>query len=156
MISLVTICHHTELLRFYWLYSPCWTFHLFNYFVTGSLYFLISLTYFTHPPILLPPPVCSLNLWTCESVSVLFCFYIPQKSKIIWYLSFSFWLILPNIIYSRSIHVKNGKISFFSTANIPNVYIQWNIIYHIICTYTPHLLYPFICWHLGCFLILAL
>ena len=56
----------------------------------------------------------------------------------LWYLSFSVWLILLNIIPSRSIHaVANGKISFFLWPS--------NILLYI-CTDR----------HLGCFRILAI
>ena len=43
-----------------------------------------------------------------------FQFYSPQMSEIIWFLAFSNGLILPSIIFSRSIHaVANGSISSF-------------------------------------------
>ena len=50
-ISLVVICHHTKWSQYYRPYSPCETFHPHHhsfFFVTRSLYLLISFTYFTH------------------------------------------------------------------------------------------------------------
>ena len=50
-VNLVTICHHTKLLQYYWLYSLCCILHPFDiYFMTGSLYLLISFTYLSVPP----------------------------------------------------------------------------------------------------------
>ena len=57
--------------------------------------------------------------------SILLCFYSPQISEIIWYLSFSTWLISLSIIPSRSIHVvANGTILF----------LWWNNILLCVCT----------------------
>ena len=39
MISLVTVCHHTKLLQYYWLYSLCYTLHPETYYFI--LYLLI-------------------------------------------------------------------------------------------------------------------
>ena len=48
---------------------------------------------------------------------VYFVHLIPHISKIIWYLSFSDWLISLSIILSRSIHaVTKDKISFYFRA----------------------------------------
>ena len=58
--------------------------------------------------------------------------------EIIWYLSFSVWLILLRIIHSRSIHaIANGKISF--------LFNGW-VVFHCLYIYISHLLYPFIYW----------
>ena len=132
------------------LYSPCCTFHPCDwliYFVTGSLYLLIFLTYFTHPLTPLPSDSHLFVLCICESLSVLLClfvllFQIPHISEIMWYLPFSVWLTSLNIIPSRSIHVvANGKILFFFMA----LYM-----YHIL------FIHSFIDGHLGCFHILAI
>ena len=59
---------------------------------------------------------CSLNPRVCFSVVCLFLYLFSDSTykKIIWYLSFSFWLIWLCIIFFRSIHVvANSKISFF-------------------------------------------
>ena len=45
--SLLTMC--PQLLQCDWLYPSWGAFHFNDYFVTGSVYPLISLTYFTHP-----------------------------------------------------------------------------------------------------------
>ena len=67
--SLVTICHHTNLLQYYYvphavLFIPV------THFVTRSLYLLISLTYFTHPSTALPFGNHLFILCIYESVSV--------------------------------------------------------------------------------------
>ena len=58
-------------------------------------------------------------LWVCSCFvpSVLLCCYTPQMREIIWYLSFSVWLISLSIIPSSSIHVvANGRICFLLMA----------------------------------------
>ena len=68
-VSPVTICHHTKTLS-YIEYIPnnvhfiLWLF----YFLTGSLYLLISLTFHSCPHPHWQPPIYSLYLWPC------FCF----------------------------------------------------------------------------------
>ena len=127
------------------------TFMWLIYFITGSLYLLISLTYFSHPPHPPPlwqPPVSSLYLWVYSVLLHLFIscvFQIPHISEIIWYFSFSVWLISFSIIPTRSIHVvANGKILFF---------FLWLI---ICCINIAHLPYPFIYqWALRLFLYLG-
>ena len=62
--------------QYYWLYSLCYTFHLMTCFVTGSLYLLVSLTYFSYSP----TPLLSGNhlyLWLCFCFMFfhLFCFF---------------------------------------------------------------------------------
>ena len=62
----------------------------------------------THPLPLLYPLLCFLYPCVCFLFLVCsFCFYIPLMSEIIWYLSFSTWLISLRI-FSRSIHVDIG------------------------------------------------
>ena len=76
------------------------------YFIIGSLYLLLPFTYFVcpHSPSLWQLPVCSLYLWVCFCFVLFVLFFkIPQKSEIIWYLSFSVWLISLSIIPFRSI-----------------------------------------------------
>ena len=57
----------------------------------------------------------SMNLCLfCRKVHLYHFLKITHVSDIIWYLSFSVWLISPSRIISRSIHVAtNGIISFF-------------------------------------------
>ena len=117
IISLVTICYHTKLLYYSCLYSPYYAFHPVIYFVTGSLYLLISLIYFTHPPTLSPPPTsCLFSLSMsrlCYICSFVLFFQIPHISKMLSFcLSLTFSL---NIITSRSTYVvANDQISSFS------------------------------------------
>ena len=87
---------------------------------------------FSPSPLPLPlpqPSVCSPYWWVSSVLSpslflyyvcfpslMFICFvsYIPHMSEVIWFLSFSDWLISLSIIPSSSIHVvANGKISFF-------------------------------------------
>ena len=122
MIKLVIFCHHTKVLHSYchWLYFPHCTFHnpRLIYFATGSLYLLIYLTYFSHPPTPIPFGKHLFVLCIYSSVYIL-CFFIffPKIwhiSKIIQYLFFFVWLISLSIMFSRSIYVvPKGKISFF-------------------------------------------
>ena len=113
-------------------------------FCNGKLQILISLLFHSssQPSPLLQLVVCSLYPWVSSVLSCLFVsfiFKIPKISEIIWYSSFSFWLILLSIILSRSVYVvTNGKVSFFFLwlNDIPShVYI---------CIYIPHLFYPLI------------
>ena len=111
------------------------------YFVTGSLYL-----YFPHLILSSPNLLTSDNylfvLCIYDSVSVLLCLFVCfSDSTYRWSLAvFIFlWLISHNRIPLKSIHVvANGTISFF----------LWWVMFHCVCVYiyTPHLLYPFICW----------
>ena len=142
-ISLVIVCHRTKLLQYCWLipHAVCFI-PVTHLFVTGTVYLLISLTCFSHPPppSLWQPPVFSLYLWLCFCFVLfvhLFWFLDLHISEIIQYLPFSVWFISLSIIPSRSIRVvANGKISFsFMARKYSSVYI-----------YIPHLLYSFIYW----------
>ena len=75
-------------------------------------------------------------------------FQIPHISDIIWYLSFSFWLISLAMIICSCIHVAaNGIISFFLCV------CGWVVLH---CLYVPHL-YPFMQnRYFGCFHVLAI
>ena len=70
-----------------------------------------------------PSPLVTVSLFISVTPVVfclLVCFvdYVPPIGEIIWYLSFTTWLILHSIMLSRSIHVvTKGRSSFFlSTA----------------------------------------
>ena len=109
------------------------------YYIIRGLYLLIPFTSFTDFATLLLPGNHLFVLCIYESVFILFCLFIccflDSTSKIMWYLSFSVWLISLGIRCSLSIHVvANSKISFF---------YGW-VVCH--CTSIPHLLYPFIYW----------
>ena len=64
-IALVAICHHMKIPYYSWAFSSLCTLHPCDiYFITRSLYLLISLTYFTYSPIpmLWKLPVCSISM----------------------------------------------------------------------------------------------
>ena len=93
-----------------------------TYFVTGSLYLLISLTHFFHSPTSFLSGNHLFVLCIYDSVSVLLCLFICfafldsiHKWK---YMIFVFlWLISLSIIPSTSLYVvANDKISFFFMA----------------------------------------
>ena len=88
-----------------------------TYFITGSSYLLASFTHFAHPspfPLYWLPPICSLYLWP-----LFWLFFwlrvgeISHKSEIIWYVSFSAFLVSLSIMSSRSIHNKWQGFSLF-------------------------------------------
>ena len=137
-ISLVTIRHHTKILQNYWLYSPCCTFHICDiYLVAGSLYLLISLTYYSPLQNSLPSGnhlFCSLYLWLCFWCLFICLVFLDSPYKWNHTVFVFLWLISLNIIPSRSIDVvANGK-DFI-------LFCGW-VIFH--CVHTPHLLYPFL------------
>ena len=130
----------SKLWQCYWPCFLCCTLYPMTYlFCTGDWYFLILFTYFV--PTARPHPAylffsVSMNLFSfCLCV-----FKISHICEIMWYLSFSVWLISLSIILSGSTHVvANGNIAFLWRSNVP-LYI-----------YT----YIFTCssidGHLGCF-----
>ena len=64
-ISLLTICHHTKLLQYYWLYSLCYTLHLWDLFYNWEFVLLNPLHLFCphpHPHTLWWLPVTFLYL----------------------------------------------------------------------------------------------
>ena len=74
-VSPVTICHHTKLLQYCWLYFLC--VHYIPgpiFLIAGSLYLLILSTYFICAPAFLPFGNHPFVQWLCiyESISVLF------------------------------------------------------------------------------------
>ena len=86
------------------------------YFITGNLCLLISLTYFTNPP-LHPSPLATTCMFSVSMTLFLFCYVC----SLVLFFVFSAWLISLSIMPSRSIHVvKNGKTSFsLRFSNIP-------------------------------------
>ena len=98
----------------YWAYFPCYTLHPCIYSVTTNFYFLIPLPFSPSPPKPPPlwgPPVCSLYPCICFCCLCLYCSLDSTCEEIIWYLSFSDWLISFSLIPSRYIHaVAKGKI----------------------------------------------
>ena len=68
---------------------------------------LIPSPFLPSPPTLHPSVSYQSVLCVYESVSILLVYFIrevPHISKIVWYLSFSGWLISLSIMFSRSIH----------------------------------------------------
>ena len=105
-------CHLSpfKLSQCYWPYRLCQTIITSLWFLSETFCFLISLTYFTHH---LTSPLPFGNnlsiLWICDCDSIWLClfvcfpsfvllFKIPHLGEIIWYLSFSLWLISLSII----------------------------------------------------------
>ena len=82
-------------------------------FITGGLYLLVCLIYFTHQPPDTPPLWQSLvcSLWVCFFIFNVYFFLIPCVSEIIWYLSFSVWLISLSIIPANVF--TNARFHFF-------------------------------------------
>ena len=65
IIALVPICHRTKISYYSWTFSSLCTLHTCDiYFITGSLYLLISLMYFIYSriPILWQLSVCSVSM----------------------------------------------------------------------------------------------
>ena len=118
--------------------SPSITIYLFTFFylslppfplaipiillsVSMRGFLLNPYTFSPSPSTPLPYDTCQPVLCIYESVFILFVciffYYNPHISEIIWYLSFSDWLISLSIIPCRSIHtLKKSKISFFFIA----------------------------------------
>ena len=98
---------------------PC--FHPPPWFCPGVLY---SSSWKSFPS-LSPPhsPLVTVKLFLISISLFIFCLlfsfvdYVPVKGEIIWYLSFTTWLISLSIMLSRSIHaVPKGRSSFFLSA----------------------------------------
>ena len=108
-----------------------------TYFITGSLYILVSLTYFTHPPVPISSAttVYSLYLWLCVylfSVSMTFSFYVFSFAFFFFrftshmLLSFSVWHISLSIMLSSpSMLLQTAR--FIITHG-------W-VIFHCVCMY---------------------
>lgn len=82
--------------------------------LTASSYSIPSpLTQSLDSPPIGQPARCSLELWDCfRFVCVDFVPQSPHRSEVMWYVSFSVWLISLGIMPARSIRVvANGRIS---------------------------------------------
>ena len=138
MISLVTICQHTDTLHNSWLYSPHCTLHPLTHLICKWKFVLLNLPYlFISSPN--PTPLClfsvSLSLFLFCYVCPLFCFLDSTYNWNSMVFVFS-WLISLSMIPSGSIHVvTNGEVSFF---------FYGRVIFH--CVYMPSLLYRFVYW----------
>ena len=121
--SLVFFHHHLSCLPFICPHTP---FPLgITILLSASMRVFLCLI----PSPILPSSPALLPSDSCQSVFMsvfLFCLFfhwIPHISEIIWYLSFSDWLISLSVIPSRSIHAATkGKISFFLW---PNSILLW-------------------------------
>ena len=118
-----------------------------SYFITGRLCLLTAFTHHTHSP-----PMATTNLFFV-SMSLGFCcccylfiLKILHITEVVWYLSFSVWLLSLSIIPSRPIDVvTNGRISFlFMAEKCSILYIH------------PIFIHLSINRHLGCFHFLAI
>ena len=68
----------------------------------------------------------SLVPFVCLFCCCFFFVYMQHISEIIWYLSFSVWLILVNVMPSGSIYfITNCKILFFGWLVFPCLFIHW-------------------------------
>ena len=75
MISLVTICHHTKIFTKLLMVFPMLYITLHDiYFITGSLYLLISFPYFSRSLTSLASSKHQFNLYIYESVSAVLFF----------------------------------------------------------------------------------
>ena len=72
IMSLVTICHSTELLQYYWLYSQCCTLYPHELFYNWNFVLINSLHLFWQTPIHLLCGNPQFALWIYKSVSALF------------------------------------------------------------------------------------
>ena len=107
------------------------------YLITGSLYLLTLFTDFTYPH-----PNSGNHqsvLCICEpEVLLLLLFLKSMYHKIIWYLSFSVWLMSFNIVPSRCIYIiTKGKTSFSLWLNhAPLCVCVCVCTYHIFCIHS--------------------
>ena len=120
----------------------------------GPLYMFLDGP-FTSSPCYTPPlsPPVTVSLFFISVLLVTFCLLvcfvdqIPIIGEIIWYLSFTDWLISLSMMLSRSIHAvaKVGTPSFFLLCSIP------------LCKlFHSFIIYSFTDGHLGCFQHLAI
>ena len=100
-ISLVTICHHTNILHNFWLYSPHCTFHAGDSFILQlKVCNSVSFTYLSSP--LQPSPLATTCLFSvsiydcfCFVICYLFiCFVFRFHVKVESYNIYFLWLIL--------------------------------------------------------------
>ena len=148
-VSLVAIYHHSyhNIIDYipYAVYFICITHLLCNYkFLPSNPFFLLCPN--TYTPLLWQPPASFLYLRVCFSLVSFVLFFRFYISEIIWYLSFSVWLISLSLIPTGSIHViTNDKTLFFfmvekySTDPINHIFF----------------IHPSIAGHLGSFHIMA-
>lgn len=122
-ISVVSGVQHTDLTSYTLCYAHkcifhsivlCLSFTWLNHSVSGRLYLPFPFTHFAHPLILLPSGYYQLSVFIGLILLfvyffICFVFQIPYVSEIIWYLSFSVWLISLSITCSIYI-IANSKI----------------------------------------------
>ena len=126
-ISLVTICQHTKLLQYYWLYSlSCMLYPLALFIFCNLKFASFNLLHIFHPSMHPLSPFAA-TVFSSVSMSLfLFCLLCVLGSTYKWsHTVFVFaWLISFNIILYRFIYVvTNGKISFLLWLN-NNPYIH--------------------------------
>ena len=148
-VSLVAIYHHSYHNSIdyipYAVYFICITHLLCNYKFLPSNPFLL-LCPNTYTPLLWQPPASFLYLRVCFSLVSFVLFFGFYISEIIWYLSFSVWLISLSLIPTGSIHViTNDKSLFFFMVKKYSI----DPINHIF------FIHPSIAGHLGSFHIMA-
>ena len=150
-ISLVTMCHQTKLLQYYWLYSlycvlpPHDLFYNWKFVAFNPLHLFHP---FLHPSHLWQPSVCSLYLWLCFCFVTFAHLFYFLDSTYKWNHTVFIFLCMTysfSITPSRSIHViANGKVSFFLWL-IFIIYIYINVYTH------PSSSLSSVSGHSGCF-----
>ena len=170
MVSLVTICDHTKLLQYYWVYSSCCILNPITYFILNARLYLLSTCLFQ--PSLHPYP-SNHKLILCINVSFLFCliicfaFWIPHITDSHTTLVFLVWHIPLSIIPSRSICAAASRnLSFFHGWITFHCVCRWNVCVCIYIhktdihthVYVKHVffIHSSIGWYPGCFQILAI
>ena len=81
--------------------------------------------YYSNSLLMITTILLSVYVFVCLSyLFIYFQIYIPHMSEIIWFLTYSVWLILFNMIFSRFLHDKPG-----SKGQIPyDITSRWNLI----------------------------
>ena len=137
------VCHHVEIFTLFLTVSYALHFipvtFTFIYFITGNLYLLVSLTYFT--PYLNPLPSGDHLFVLCvyESVFGLFCLFACFSDSIYKgnHTAFVFlWLISLSVTPFRSMLSQRERFHCF-------LFYSWVI---FCCVWILHLLYPFVHW----------
>lgn len=138
-VSLVTICHYTKLLQYYWLFSLCVYYSLMTFILYLKSVSLNPLHLFTKSPTPLPltfllaatsffSVAMSLLLFRFASSFALFLrFYKEVKSYSIWHSLYNFFHLA---YYRLSIYCHKVRILFFF------LYVTFH------CIYVPHVLHP--------------
>ena len=133
-VSLVTICHHTKFIQYYWPYYPCCTLHPHDLFILQ----LEVCTSWSLSPICPPPLPFALAIHQsvfCMSLHYVLFFFLDSTYN--WNHVVFFFLCLTyslSMVASRFVHIVSGKISFFL--------FGW-VVFFSLSPRPPYFLYPF-------------